>query len=252
MFRTACAAVVLTVFTALSVSAQDGGDLEKKVTGTVDIEKGTQQKRDDWAAEQAELTQRYRAATANVEYLLDRKAVEEKRLSALQDAIADLQRRLDESDRLNSSLQDTLSAIVGDLEAWIHRDLPFLLEEREARVADLQGEIARPDVTGAEKLRRVLEALMIEAQYGGTVEVNQESIMLGEEKLFVDILRIGRISAFWRTADGRRSGEFDQASNRWVEFDNGKYNRNIGLAMEMANRMRPVELISLPLGRIVP
>lgn len=253
MFRTALAAVLMTVFAAFSLSAQTGSkDVEKTVGGTVEIEQGTQKKRDDWAAEKADLTHRYETAKANVEYLLDRKAVEQKRLSALEDAIADLHRRLDESDRLTASLQDTLGAVVERLDDWVDRDLPFLLQERQSRIADLRNVIASPDNTGAEKLRRVLEALMIEAQYGGTVDVNQENIDVAGEKLYVDILRIGRISAFWRTSDGRRSGEFDRASDSWVEFDNSKYNRNIGMAMEMATRMRPVELISLPLGRIVP
>jgi predicted RNase H-like nuclease (RuvC/YqgF family) len=260
MFRTALAAVLLTALAAFSLLAQtEQPDVKKTVGGTVELEKETQQKRDDWAAEKADLTARYRTARANVDYLLDRKAVEGKRLSALQEAIADLERRLGESDRLNASLQDSLNAVVSRLEGWVDRDLPFLLEEREARVANLKNEIARPDVTGAEKLRRVLEALMIEAQYGGTVEVHQESIELmhqesidvASEELFVDILRIGRISVFWRTPDGRRAGEFDQGAGQWVELD-GKYNRNIGMAMEMATRIRPVELISLPLGRIVP
>lgn len=258
MFRTACAAALLAACAVLSLSTSPASgqeqkpELKDKVGKTVDIEQDTQKQRDDWAAQKADLTRRYETAKANVEYLLDRRAVEQKRLSALQEAIADLDRRLEESDNLNTSLQDTLDAVVLRLERWVDRDLPFLLEERQARIAALKNEVARPDVTGAEKLRRVLEALMIEAQYGGTVDVHQGSIILDGEELFVDILRVGRVSAFWRTPDGSRSGEFDRASGQWVEFDNRKYNRNIGLAMEMANRVRPVELISLPLGRIVP
>jgi hypothetical protein len=59
------------------------------------------------------------------------------------------------------------------------------------------------------------------------------------------------VSVFWRTPDGKRCGEFDRGTNQWVEFP-GKYNRNIEAAMDMATRMRPVELLSLPLGRIQP
>jgi hypothetical protein len=252
MFRTALAVVLLTAFAAFGLLAQtESSDIKKVVDETVTREKSTQQKRDEWAAEKADLTVRYKTAKANVDYLLDRKAVEEKRLTAMQEAIADLERRLNESDRLNASLQDTLNAVVNRLEHWVDRDLPFLISEREARVEAIRNEIAKPDVSGAEKLRRVLEALMIEAQYGATVEVHQESIDVGGEELFVDILRIGRISVFWRTPDGRRAGEFDRGAGKWVELD-GKFNRNIGMAMEMATRIRPVELISLPLGRIVP
>ena len=45
--------------------------------------------------------------------------------------------------------------------------------------------------------------------HGGTVEVNQDHITVGPvetgEELFVDILRLGRISVFWRTLVGWRS-----------------------------------------------
>jgi hypothetical protein len=237
---------------SIATAQTEDPNLKDEVGNTVDMEQETQKKRDDWAAEKADLTRRYQTAKANVEYLLDRKAVEEKRLSALQDAIAEFERRLAESDQLNASLQDTLDAVVVRLERWVDRDLPFLPDERHTRIASLKDAIASPDMTGAEKLRRVLEALMIEAQYGGTVEVYQGSITLDGEELFVDLLRVGRVSVFWRTPNGRRAGEFDRASGQWVEFDNRGYSRNIGMAMDMANRIRPVELISLPLGRIVP
>jgi hypothetical protein len=133
----------------------------------------------------------------------------------------------------------------------VEQDLPFLREERQSRLAYLREEIVNPGTIGAEKLRRLLEALMIEMNYGSTVEVTQEQIEIGGETLFVDVLRLGRISLFWRTTDGERAGEFDRAGNRWVEFPS-KYNRAIGEAMEMATRVRPVEMTSLPLGRIRP
>lgn len=251
MKRTAVAAVLLMGVIAVQLSAQDAKQVRDKVDGTVEIEKNTQQQQDDWAALKAELTSRYKAAKAGVEYLEAQKSLMTKEVTAFEDAISELERRLDESDRLQASLQDTLNTIVTDLDQWIARDLPFLAEERQARIEALKNEIAKPDVTGAEKLRRVLEALQVEANYGNTVEVYTEGIDVNGEELFVDIFRVGRVSVFWRTADGRRAGEFDRASGQWVELSS-KASRNIGMAMEMASRVRPVEIISLPLGRISP
>jgi len=237
---------------APQIHAQDDAEkVRKTVDGTVTIEQETQGQLDSWAEEKAALLARYETAKASVAYLEQRVALEKKEVDALETAIADLRRRLDESDRLNASLQDTLNAVVGELDEWIQRDLPFLAEERQDRIQALKDEMAKPDVTGAEKLRRVLEALQIEANYGGTVEVHQDRITVAGETLFVDLLRIGRISVFWRTPDGQRTGEFDRATGAWVELPS-KYARNIGMAMEMASRMRPVELVALPLGRIVP
>lgn len=256
MRRTALAAFVVTALAALALvgpsTAQDDAEAVRgTVDGTVEIQKETQQKQDDWSAERAALMARYETAKANVEFLERTIVIENKEVAALESAIAELERRLDESDRLNAVLEDTLNAIVGDLEAWVARDIPFLEEERQQRLESLKNEMARPDVTGAEKLRRVLEALQVEANYGNTVEIHQTDVELAGERLSVDLLRLGRVHVFWRTPDGKRVGEYDRASRAWVELPD-KYSHNIGTAMEMASRIRPVEITSLPLGRIVP
>ncbi|MGD9141158.1 MAG: DUF3450 domain-containing protein [bacterium] len=242
--------LLLVVVAALPLVARSASeDLRDEVDGTVQIHQETQRKQDDWAAERSELEMRYRSAKANVEYLRDRKSVDEKRVAALEEGIAELVRRLEESERLEDSLVDTLNAIAFRLEDWVQRDIPFLLDEREGRVAYVKKELAKPDLSGADKLKAVLEALQIEAGYGAAVEVDQERVPVGGDTLFVDVLRIGRVSAFWRTPDGATVGEYDRAAAEWSELP-GKYSRSISEAMDMAARIRPVELLSLPLGRI--
>jgi hypothetical protein len=153
--------------------------------------------------------------------------------------------------RLNESLIDTLDAVVVRLENFVSRDLPFLMEERRARIAGLKESLARPDFTGAEKLRRVLEALQVEANYGNVAEVYQEKIMINDEEVHADMVRIGRVSVYWLTPDGERVGEYDRGQGKWVELDH-KYAHTINVTREMALRLRSVEVVSLPLGRIQP
>lgn len=245
-------AAVLMVFAAAPLFAQsESKELEKKVDEAIEIRQATQQQKDAWEAEKAELVARYRTAKANIDYLKERKTAEEKKAAAVEANIAELERRLRESVRLQTSLQDTLGAILARLDDRVQRDLPFLIRERTARIAVLKDELVRPDVEGSEKLRRVLEALQVEAGYGSTVDVGQQEIDVGADRVFVDVLRVGRVSLFWRTPDGKRVGEFDRAKSQWVELPR-KYIRSVGSAMEMASRMRPVEVLALPLGRIQP
>lgn len=251
MRRLVIALGIVTLAWASLGAQSDSEVLKKTVDGTLEIERRTQKNLDDWSAEEAELLARYRTAKANVAYLRERIAVEEQKSAALDDRINELDRRLDESDRLNAVLQDTLMVLFERLEEFVAIDLPFLQDERGARLDFLRNDLVRPDVNGAEKLRRLLEALQVEANYGNSVEVDQQRIVVGDEEIFVDVLRLGRISAFWRTPDGQRVGEFDRATRQWVELPS-KYRHQIGRAMEMASRMRPIEVISLPLGRIVP
>jgi hypothetical protein len=125
------------------------------------------------------------------------------------------------------------------------------MEERRARIASVKEALARPDYTGAEKLRRVLEALQVEANYGTVAEVYQEKIIVNDEEVFAEMVRIGRISVYWLTPDGERVGEYDRAQGKWVELDH-KYVQPIDVAREMTLRLRSVEVVSLPLGRIQP
>jgi len=231
------------------VLAQSSDGIRDTVGETVEIEKGTQEKKDGWAEEQAALEARYRTATANIRYLNERIASEEKQAAALEESIGELERRLGEAKLLQSGLQDTLDVVAARLERFVAQDLPFLQDERARRLENLERELSRPEVAGAEKLRRLLEALMVETEYGKSVEVNQDEIEVAGEAIFADVLRVGRVSLFWMTPDGERAGTFDEATWQWVELPD-KYVRSIGLSIEMAPRIRPVQLIAPPLGGV--
>jgi hypothetical protein len=243
-------AVLIVAAAATPLCAQTTADgLQETVGGTVQIEQETQRQRDDWATEQAELEARYRTAKANVKYLQERITSEEGRVAALNESIAELERRMGEARTLQNSLQDTLDMTMLRFERFVENDLPFLADEREQRLESLRGELARPEVTGAEKLRRLLEAMQVETEYGKVVAVDQDEITVDGEPLFVDVLRVGRVSLFWRTPDGEKVGTFDRGTWEWVELP-ASYERSITIAIEMASRLRPVQLIDLPLGRI--
>jgi len=226
-------------------------EVQRAVDDAVEIRKNTQEQKDEWAQERAQLVARYRSLKASVAYLEDRKQLEVERANELQADVDEYARRLQESQRFESGLQDTLLALFDYLETHVQTSLPFLEEERTQRLAAVHTELVRVDVEPAEKLRRILEALLIEAQYGGGFEVYPDDIGVGEEVLAVDMLRLGRLALFWRTPDGSRGGDFDQATGAWSELD-GSARRSVNAAFDMAMRRRQHEVIPLPLGRIAP
>jgi hypothetical protein len=221
----------------------------KVVDKTITVNQKTQKKQDEWADEKSDLMVRYRNASANIRYLEQRVAIEGEKAAALDERIAELERRLGESDRLKDSIQDTLIAVQERLSEWIESDLPFLMQDRRARLAALDKELSRPDVTSAEKLRRLLEVLQVETGYGSTVEVVQDRVVVESDTVFVDLLKLGRLALFWRTPDGERAGEFDIGTRSWVELPD-EFHSDIREAMDMAARIKPVEITELPLGRI--
>jgi hypothetical protein len=245
-------ATILTGFSlgaVLLAGAEEGKSLSDTVAKTVETRQQTQKKQEAWAEEKSDYAARYRAAKAQVDYLEKTRAFEEKEVGSLDAGISELERRMVESARLKDNLEDSLNVVVNRLDAWVKQDIPFLHEERSARLVSVREAIAKPEVTGAEKLRRVLEALQVEANYGNTVDVSQERIKVGNEEISADVVRVGRVSVYWRSPDGKRVGEFDRASNQWVEIDR-KYANTIADLREMVMRLRSTKVITLPLGRI--
>jgi hypothetical protein len=232
---------------AARTSAPDS--LASTVNEAVDTARRTQEGLDGWAQERKDLERRYRAAQANVAYLNDLVTREDEKAAALHAFIREYERRLVESTRMQAVIQDTLNAVLGHLETAVAADLPFLAGERQARLEGLRLSMAQPDQPPAEKLRYLLEAMLIEAQYGESVEVDAGTIMVGGRETHAEILRIGRLAMFWRSPDGKRVGTWDPVTHAWVDLP-GKHNRVITRAMEMAARTRPIDLVSLPLGRI--
>lgn len=241
--------VLLGGWSVLTSAQTEGEQARLNTAQAIETRQETQKRQDEWSEEKDDLVRRFRSATAEVQWLQERKAEESAKAKALDDRVAELQRRLGEADRLESSMQDTLMMIFHRLEESVAASLPFLPQERNLRLAAVVNELVRPDMTSAEKLRRLLEALQIEAGYASTVEVYQDMIVVEGEQIHADVLRVGRIALFWRTPDGDRVGNFDLSVARWTELP-GRAKRRIGRAMEMATRVRPVELIDLPLGRV--
>lgn len=254
MKRLILTATLLTGFSlgaVLLAGAQEGKSLSDTVAKTVETQQQTQKKQEAWAEEKNDLAARYRAAKAQVDYLEKTKALEQNEVGELDKGIAELNRRMVESAKLKDNLDDSLNVVVNKLDGFIKQDIPFLMDERQTRIASVREAIAKPEVTAAEKLRRVLEALQVEANYGNTVDVSQERIKVGNDEVSADVIRIGRVSVYWRSPDGKRVGEYDRASNQWVELGH-KYAETIGDVREMVLRLRSTKVITLPLGRIQP
>jgi len=242
------AATVMLVATALV--AQDPAAEVTSVAGeSQDTRRATQHELDDWASERAALKARWDSAQAQVEYLEERAQLERDRLIALEAAGDELARRLEESQRLEASLEDTLLSILGRLDDAVARDLPFLADERDRRLSTVRRELGDPAATPADKLRRVLEALLIETRYGGALEVYQDRVALADEELTCDLLYVGRLGLFWLTPDEARGGVWNPAADRFDELDGGEL-ESVRRAVQMATRRRAVGVQPLPLGRV--
>ena len=233
-----------------SGAGTEADQVQKKVMETIEIRRQTQKKEDAWAWKKTELMARYRSLKAQQEHLEKVRLKIERALSAQKARVAELERKIRESARIREELQSYLESVVTQLDEFIKKDLPFLLKERSTRLASINETLALPDKPAAEKYRRVMEALQVETEYGRTVEVYQDTIDLNGQSVLVDILRLGRLSLFYQTPDGRVIGHYDRAAGKWTPLPS-TYRREINRAVEMARRERTIDLVKLPIGRIV-
>ena len=132
----------------------------------------------------------------------------------------------------------------------IDDSLPFLMTERCQRLEKLNNLLATPKVSISEKYRKVMEALLVEAEYGFTIEARQETIEIAGQKRLVNIFRLGRLSLFYQSLDRKECGFYNVAEKLWQPLK-AKYNHDIHCALAIAAKQQPAEIISLPLGRMV-
>lgn len=165
--------------------------------------------------------------------------------------ISELKRQLEEAKKINILLEPYLDEAVKRLEEFIASDLNFLPEERQKRLAFLKNSLDDYHLELSEKLRRVLEALQVEAEYGRGIEKNEAVLSQGSESTQVYLLRVGRVALFYQTLDGKKCGYLDRSSNTWRELP-ATFNSEISKALDMIERRRAYELVELPLRRVQP
>lgn len=250
--------VFLAVLFSLSCLSSDAVFAGEKPLGTViredlgqaiKVEKDVQDMRVDWSEQSKVMADELQALTA-------RAAQQEKHLEKIELRLKLEQARLDENsrrekeiDRVESELDVFLESVLLRLESAIAADLPFLEDERRGRMADLKMMMVDPQISSAEKFRRIFEAFQIEAEYGITVEVVQATVLLDRVPVLVDLLRVGRVTLLCQTIDQKKSAVFDPGQKVWQVLPEGG-SRDIARAMAMARLERSIELVKLPLGRI--
>ena len=131
----------------------------------------------------------------------------------------------------------------------VAEDVPFLNKERSLRMTSLETMITDPKVRVSEKYRRVMEALFVEAEYGASMEVYQEKVTIGTQVALGNVFRLGRVSLFFLSLDQQTCARFNVAQGRWQTLSE-EYLPAIRSAVEIATKKKPVELLSLPLGRL--
>lgn len=159
---------------------------------------------------------------------------------------ASLADQLGRVELVGRSVTPLMLRMIDALEKFVALDVPFLLDEREGRVAELHRMMKRADVTGAEKYRQIMEAYQIENEFGRTIESYRGTIDLDGRETTVDFLRFGRIALVYQSLDATQSGAWNQSSRSWMPLDS-TYRSAIRNGLRIARKQSAPDLIRLPL-----
>ncbi len=223
--------------------------VERLVDESVDIRQATQKESEQWREEKQALIDRYELLEKELVQLTAQERQLAEKNSACRQRIAEKQRQLENSERIQSEIAPLIDAQVAKLNRHLTTDLPFLPDERRQRIDRLEALRLDPDIAAGEKFRKLMEALLVEAEYGNTIEVYQQTVGVAGKEMLVNVFRLGRIGLFFQTLDGKTSGIFDVASSKWQPLPPST-NQVICAAMDIGSKRQPVEMLTLPLGRM--
>ena len=173
-------------------------------------------------------------------------ALLQKQLDAQGREVGTLKSSIANATVIERQMVPLMMRMLDGLEEFIALDIPFLLEEREERVANLRALMERADLTVAEKSRRVFEAYQIENDYGRTLEAYKGKLDLGDRSYDVDYLRVGRVALLYRSVGTDQFGHWDSGARQWVSASESQYQRNIDKGLRVSRQEMAPELFAVP------
>ncbi len=239
----------LAMTLALIGAQLQAGELDKPLATQLrsDRSAATSQKKIDKMADQtADALQTYRAALQRAESLKVYNDQLTRLIDSQQQEMTSIQQQVDDIDAIETGVLPLMVRMTGTLSELLARDAPFLVGERTKRVAELKTLIDRADISIGEKFRRIMEAYMIEADYGRTIEAYRDELAQDGTVLMVDFLRIGRVGLYYQTLDGTQTGRWNPGARRW-EVVSDDYRRAVLDGLRVARKQAPPKMLVLPI-----
>lgn len=241
---------VVIVALALAVATPVNGEslgrvLNEQAAADTDA-RAAQAKIDGLGDETQDMAARYRdalAVAASMKKYSDQLAVQIESQTA---RLGDIKTQLADIEVTQRDVLPLMGRMIDTLDRFVSLDVPFLIEERQKRVATLKQLIGRADVSTSEKYRRVLEAYQIEMEYGRTLDAYAGKLGDGDAARTVQFVRLGRVALMYQTLDGEETGYWDANQKKWV-VDNS-YSRDLKRTLSVAKKEGAPDLVMVPIA----
>ncbi len=244
-----CAAAAVAL--QLAAQAQSLNDVIGVQQNRTTLAQESQQKIDAVVDQTRLLEDQYKAVLKEIDGLRIYNELLQRQINRQVAKMAELNDSIDRVAIVSRQIAPLMLRMIESVTQFVSLDVPFLLEERQARVAQLELLLETEEITVAERFRKVMEAYQIENDYGRTIEAYTGTLNIDGATRNVEFLRIGRIALLYQTADGKLSGAWDQDERKWVELGN-EYKNSIRQGLRIANKQIAPDLVLLPVDTPEP
>ena len=210
--------------------------------------RAAQQAVDQLADRARDLSGAYLDATHRSAMLTAYNARIEQQIVAQETRRAEIEGSLARLTGMQREVLPMLARMLDALDRFIALDLPFQTAERHARVRALRALLDAPQLELAEKYRRILDAYRVEEEYGRTLASWHGRVEFDGSALEVELLRIGRIGLFCRSADGNAAAYWDARAVAWRRLGDSAQTEAVRRGIAIALGARADTLLMLPVA----
>ncbi|MDT8410503.1 MAG: DUF3450 domain-containing protein [Wenzhouxiangellaceae bacterium] len=194
------------------------------------------------ADETESLVNDYRVVLGEIESLRIYNEMLQQTVDSQEREIENINNQLANLEQTNRDVVPLMIEMAETLPDLVQADVPFRVEERQARAEALIDALDRADVTTSEKFRRILEAYTSEMELGRTTEGYRGQLPDGQR---VDFLRIGRTLLFYQSLDGTETGWWNPNSRTFEQLGD-QYRLAVSDGLAIAQNQVAPDLVRLP------
>ena len=239
-----CGVVALAPSTAF---ADKTDDIVNNGTSRIKSSASSQKRIDDISEKTEKIIAQYHQQRKNVEVLKKFNDRMRRTLAVQETAMKKLEQSIEDASLIERQIVPLMLRMIDGLEKFIDADIPFKLDERNARLVRIKSYLNNANISAAERFRQVLEAYSIENAYGQSIDVFTEELELAGGKKTVNILQIGRAGLYYQTTDGLESGYWDKVGRQWQSLVSS-HNAGITKAIRISQGKEVNDLMTLPLA----
>jgi predicted RNase H-like nuclease (RuvC/YqgF family) len=243
----AIAVAFLAIISTSVVSAQSLEEVLGVRANTTQDGRKSQIKIDELTDQTRDLLSQFKQVMKVVDGLKVYNQQQERLIRNQESEMAELNDSIDNVTVIERQIGPLIERMIDNLDKFVSLDIPFLLKERQDRIAFLKDTLDRSDVAVSEKFSQVLQAYQVENSYGSTIEAYTDVIELEGKDRQVDLLKWGRVSLVFQTPDAATTGVWDNKAREWVIVGD-EFRSGVRDGIRIARKTQTAGLVQLPVA----